>query len=849
MVISYSGYATYRKEFMLQANAPLDFGAITMSPAPKNLDEILVVGERPPVRVYKDTIEFNAASFKTLPTALVEDLLKKLPGVEVDHEGNILVNGKQVNRILVDGKFFFGDNLRMATRNLPANIIDKVQVVDDRQEIDQSTTGNLTMVGKVINLTLKKGIKKGWFGNGYGGYGSRERNELGGIANIYRDTLQLSLLAYSNNINRGGFTVQDVFSLGGFGRSGVNSMNVVNRNGTQGFSLNGISFGGLDDGIARSSGAGFNLNHAPSKKLTFFGQYFFGNNHNVLESYRQSQQFISDTNVTAVTSSHTLKNVVTHTAAFGADINPNKFLSITFRANGQFAASKANTASQIITSNNKIGSISSGIASQLITADNGFYMHTLRATLKSRSKNGRILNFVQSFNYQNDQQNFTTIAENIYSYPARDTALTDQLRQTKVPTLLSTEELNLTEPLSKRLTLRFNNRFSYLQEEQALSIFDGMGFNGRQVRTNATNRSEHRFLSTFLLSYAANKLTVSGSVTGLYQSLTGNFQGITNKIDSRTTFLLPGLSVKWKDLSVDYGKSMDLPDFRLLSPLPDSSNPFYIVWGNPHLQLVERHTMNINYYHYSPVHNLNTNFYVRGSAIDKDVVFSRTIDEKGVQSIFPLNVNGILQLTGGIGIGKTFKNKQNTSFSLRINPSANYKQSKVIVNGNVSTAFTAGMDPRVQAGINWKNIIEFNPAYTFSMSKTTYTDRVFSELEVITHLLQADLLVHWPRKITWQSNLLSRYNNQVAPGLPKTNTLWNAAFAISLLRDQKGQLKLSIYDILNSNNSYSRYTTENQIIDQKTNVLNRYVMLTFIYSFRDMGGAPKNTSKGRLFLF
>jgi len=268
------------------------------------------------------------------------------------------------------------------------------------------------------------------------------------------------------------------------------------------------------------------------------------------------------------------------------------------------------------------------------------------------------LNLVQSFNYQSDQQNFTTNAQNIYSYPATDTALTDQLRQTRIPTLLSTEELNLPEPLSKRLTLRFNNRFAHLHEEQALSIFDGAGFNGTsrtytQLRTNATYRTENRFLSTFLLSYAANKLTVTGSITGLYQSLTGNFQGIANKIDSRTTFLLPGLSVYWKALSVEYGKSMDLPHYRLLSPVPDSSNPFYIVWGNPHLQLAERQTVNINYYQYSPVHNLNINFYLRGSTIDKDIIFSRTIDEKGVQSIFPVNANGILQLTGGAGIGKT----------------------------------------------------------------------------------------------------------------------------------------------------------------------------------------------------
>lgn len=169
-LISFTGFDAYRKEFTLVGNSPLNLDTIFLQPSSKSLDSVLVIAERPPVRVYKDTIEFNASSFRTLPTALVEDLLRKLPGVEVARNGDILVNGKPVNRILVDGKFFFGNDPKMATRNLPANIIDKVQVTEDREQRDRSITGNKNEIGNVINLTLKKGIKKGWFGKSYGGY-------------------------------------------------------------------------------------------------------------------------------------------------------------------------------------------------------------------------------------------------------------------------------------------------------------------------------------------------------------------------------------------------------------------------------------------------------------------------------------------------------------------------------------------------------------------------------------------------------------------------------------------------------------------------------------------------------
>src|SRR5882757_61594 len=223
-VISFSGYRVYRREFTLSAAQPqLDWGTILLPPDSKSLDEVLVIAERPPVTVRRDTIEFNASAFKTIPNALVEDLLKKVPGVQVDADGNITVNGKPVNRIQVDGKNFFGDDPKMATRNLPANVIDKVQVTDDKDELLRNGDDNVNNVGKVINITLKKGVKKGWFGKVYAGGGSTDRYEAGGIANIFRDTLQVSVLGYLNNLSKPGFGFTDLMQTGGLQRNQSNS--------------------------------------------------------------------------------------------------------------------------------------------------------------------------------------------------------------------------------------------------------------------------------------------------------------------------------------------------------------------------------------------------------------------------------------------------------------------------------------------------------------------------------------------------------------------------------------------------------------------------------------------------
>src|SRR5690606_37980819 len=205
VVISFSGFGVFRKEFTLSSSQTvLELGTIKISPDAKSLDEVLVYSERPPVTVRADTIEFNAAAFKTLPTALVEDLLKKLPGVQVDGDGNISVNGKRVNRIMVDGKDFFGNDPKMATRNLPANMIDKVQVTEDKDEKELNPDRPEGDLGKVINLKLKKGVKKGGFGKTYAGGGTDDLYEAGAILNLFKDTMQVSLIGFSNNLNRAG---------------------------------------------------------------------------------------------------------------------------------------------------------------------------------------------------------------------------------------------------------------------------------------------------------------------------------------------------------------------------------------------------------------------------------------------------------------------------------------------------------------------------------------------------------------------------------------------------------------------------------------------------------------------
>ena len=854
VVVSYSGFDAFRKEFTLSNDNTLDLGTVIMNPSSKSLDEVLVIAERPPVMVKKDTIEFNASSFKTLPTALVEDLLKKMPGIEIDADGNITANGKKVNRILVDGKAFFGDDPKMATRNLPANVIDKVQVTTDKDEENRNTTGDLTNIGQVINLTLKKGVKKGWFGKLYGGGGTDDRYEVGGIANIYRDTMQLSVLAFSNNVNRSGFSFKEVQDLGGFGRSGFNSLMVSSRGGQTGFAINGISFGGLDQGIARSTGAGFNLNHAPNKRNSFFLQYFFGNTKNNVDQTNNTQQFFQDTSVNNRTILTNDRTVFNHTVSAGANLKPDSLTDINFRAGYTYSSTDENIDANVNVINNKLGEVSSGKGNQFNNFYNNRYNHNLFLTRRFRSKKGRSLNFYNFVNYNSNLQRYITESDNYYYVPDTSTASIHQLRRQAAPGFSSNTSLSFAEPLTQKLTLRISERHEYLKDEQDISTFyqDPSSFKYELLdytRSSGFQREQNKFYSYAGLSYKINKVTLNGGLSGLWQNIHNEFKNIAEPINMSLFNITPSASLQWKQLSANYSLNVNAPSTNYLISVPDNTNPFAIRYGNPYLKPAHQHSLYASNYNFFQGTGASYNFWINANLTNNDVIMSRTVQSNGVQIDKPVNASGTVQVWFGTGYGKEYKNKQKFIFSYRVSPNINYNRRKLIVNNNESTAKTFGYGASVNLGLNWNDRVEFRPMYSPSVNQTTYTDPYFTDIKAVTHYIEGELIVRLPKKLVWESNVAYRYTTQVAPGLPKTNILWNAAVTLLMFKGDVGLLKLSVYDILDRNNGYYRYTTQNQIVDQQTNVLKRFGELSFTYNIRNMGAPKKVGGRDRLFMF
>jgi hypothetical protein len=428
------------------------------------------------------------------------------------------------------------------------------------------------------------------------------------------------------------------------------------------------------------------------------------------------------------------------------------------------------------------------------------------------------------------------------------------LRRQNAPAFSSNSSLSYAEPLSKKLTLRISERHEYLKDEQDISTFyrDPSSFKYELLdyaKSSGFQRSQNKFYSYAGLSYKLKKVTLNGGLSGLYQKIHNEFRNIAEPINLFLFNIVPSASLQWKQLSANYSLNVNAPQTSYLIPVPDNTNPFAIRYGNPYLKPAHQHSLYASNYNFFRGTGSSYNFWINANLTNNDVVMSRTVQSNGVQVDKPVNANGTVQIWFGTGYGKEYKNRQKFIFSYRVSPNLNYNRRKLIVNNNESTAKTFGYGASVNIGLNWNDIVEFRPMYSPSINQTTYTDPYFTNIKAVTHYMEGELIVRLPKKLVWESNIAYRYTTQVAPGLPKTNILWNAAVTLLMFKGDVGLLKLSVYDILDRNNGYYRYTTQNQIVDQQTNVLKRFGELSFTYNIRNMGAPKKVGGKDRLFLF
>jgi hypothetical protein len=847
LFVDYVGYETYFKQISITED-PIDLKTIELKIS-NALDEV-VIKSRSPITIKKDTLEFNVASFKTKKDANVEDLLKKLPGVEVDEAGKITINGKDVSKILVNGKPFFGDDPTITTRNLTKDIIEKVQITDTKSKSQAFTGEEGDKENKTINLTIKEENNKGVFGRLAAGGGTDERYEYAGMVNLFDNDRRISVLAGGNNINSPGFSFGEIQKM--FGNA--NSMS-ISSNGS--FAIDGRSFGG-GQGITTSQSVGANYADVISDQLEVNADYFFSGSDSENETITQRENILPDSRFFSDSRSKSLSDGQNHSANLGFDVE----IDSTFLINvsPSFRWSKSNTAfsENEETRNEDNDPTNQSTLESFVENEAKSFVNEINATKRFGDK-GAFVRFEMNTDYNTTQSDDFLTSETNFFNATDDDIIRDQFTDSETKftglRLSSTYRLPLK---AKELFLDFQFSFRDDKRTNLRSTFD------RDTNTNAYDdfnldlSTDFEYLNqestpSLKLTYRKDKWSTSFTTRYVFRTL-------ENK-----DFLRPELSLKRNFEALElrtnfnyrfsekasiysgYSLNNSPPSLTQLQPFQNVSNPLNTITGNPNLEPTNNHRIYAGYNAFDFQKKTGVYSYLSANFQNNQVVSRTIVDPETLKRTTTYaNVNGNYNVYGNINFSKTFKAdslrtiKYDVGFSTSLNRNINFNN-EVKYKSNVTS-----LTPSAGLRFTWKEVLEFRPRYRLTFTKNTYDIETFENVDFLRHDLDLNLTSYLPKHFEWTNSIDFSYNPNVAPGFQRSAWFWNSTLAYSFMNDN-AILTLKVYDLLNQNTNVRRRATENYIQDSQSTVLQQFFMLSFSWKFNSLG-SKGNTDSNSFFI-
>lgn len=830
-VISFVGFRTYVKFFSLIKGQTLNMGTIEL--APKQLNEVVITAERMPITVRKDTVEFDATAFKTKPNAVAEDLLKKLPGVEVDNTGKITVMGKDVSKILVDGKEFFSSDLRIASKNLDADLISKVQVYDDREN-DPNHLIPDNEVNKIINLKFKKALKKSIFGKMYGGVGTQDHYQGGGLFNMFKDTLQVSALGYTNNLNSTGFDYNDLYNNGGGNRDG----GAFSRAGI------GFNFGG-GNGRQTATSAGLNINTDYGKKFKVNLSYLYRHTVSNYNTITNQQQFLKDTTVITGSTSDRMTLYDNQLISGSLTWKPDDQTQLRYTPNANITTGSSNNANGSNSYSNFVNPINKSLSSNNASNSSASFSQSLSYNHQIDKKGTSWgIDHNLSINPGNknnsfDNQNLTSYVGALPSYLLKRFA--DNLSRNNNGAISANYRKQVIE---KKLNIDINGGAEYSNAVDRASTYDYNPVTGEYdsfvlMLSSDLNRITWKENINPGFTYNLSpKTSIVGHLNSQWQQITNVFNRGYNDIKQQYFFLTPSVSLRFNHVSIGYSRNVNVPNIGDMIPYTIVYSPQSSVIGNPNLKpsISNRFTLSYNNYNYQK----GLSFSASGSYnFDENSIFrQRTINSQLVETSMPINRDGRYGLSVFSYISKQVKKSKELQLSATFNVNLSQNHDFFVINhqDGFQNSYRASLSPRL--AFAYKDAIQFEPYYSLSQVYTRYTGVAYNAQSNMTHSGGSHFMLYFPAKFNLEGNYTYQYNPQVAPGYQRTSNLLSLNLAHQFMRKDHGEIKLSCYDILNQNISNYRYVGANTITDNQSQIIKRYFMLTFQFRFN------KSTVKG-----
>ena len=863
--ITYVGYENFNKNISINGQN-INLGNINIVKSAKILSTVIINGASP-VKQNGDTLDYSASQYKVNPDATSEDLIKKMPGITVDKSGTVTAQGETVKKVTVDGRDFFGDDATATLRNLPAEVIDKIQVFDklsDQAQLTGFDDGNTT---KAINIVTKKDMRNGNFGRIFAGYGTDGRYSGGGNVSFFNNARRISLVGLVNNVNQQNFSSQDLLGVTSTGNRGGGGQRGGGGGGNfRGGGSAGNFTVGQKNGIAKTNAFGINYSDAWGKKIDVTGSYFFNNSNNSNNQTINQQNLITkdssqyyDENTISDNKNYnnranfrlTYKIDSSNTLLLTSSLNFQNNNSINFVHGSNFLdANKQNLLS--LTDNDINSKFAGNNLSNLI-----LFRHAFK-------KRGRSISLDINTNFSDKiGDNYLTAINTYY----KSLVVTDSLQQLSNQKNHNNQysfNLVYTEPVGKKaqLQLNYNPSFQNNNADQETFNYDNGSSKYSILDTSLSNKFHNTYNTqntgiTYRIGDRNNM--VAAGISYQYSELKSDqvFPQVS-QINNTYNNILGNIFSHFKlssksNLRIIYRSTVSSPSVTQLQNVINNSNQFFYSTGNPDLQ--QQHTNNIiTRYIYtnsaksqSFFANLffqNINNYItnatytakRDSALSNSVILY-----KGSQISKPVNVNGYINARSFFTFGMPIKFLKS---NLNWNAGFSYAKQPGLLNNvsNISNAYNYNLGAVLSSNIS--EYIDFTLSYAANINQVKNSIQPSLNNNYFTQSagISANLLTK--KGLFFNNDLSNEYYKGLSGGYNTNYWLWNMAIGQKFLKNEMGELKLSVFDLLKQNQSITRNVTDSYIQDVKNQVLQQYFMLTFTYKLKTFGkGKPVNNNE------